>query len=63
MVYWWLGLCAVLVCPSPKFHDHDVMGDDPADEVSVNCTVRLGAAQHDRGVAVKLAVGGAFDVM
>ena len=38
----WLGFCAVLVAPSPKFHCHEV--GVPVD-VSVNATARPGAGK------------------
>ena len=53
----WLGFCAVLVAPSPKFQDHEV--GDPAD-VSVNCTTC--PALGDGGDQVKLAAGGSGSV-
>ncbi len=53
----WLGLCAVLVLPSPKSQAQEAMV--PV-EASVKATVR--GAGPDVGVALKAALGGGVTV-
>jgi len=54
-VYVWFGLCTLLVPPSPKVQLHDVIGELPGADWSVNCTAN--GLTPLWGDPLKLAVG------